>query len=129
MVLIVGGVYQGKLDYALNRFGFTKEQVYFCDDKSINTPANKKIVNHFDKWILALLKSNRTEAEMASEVQKFANSCLDAIVICNDISCGVVPIDPLMRAWREAVGRSLGTLSQQADEVIRLYCGIPTTLK
>jgi adenosyl cobinamide kinase/adenosyl cobinamide phosphate guanylyltransferase len=67
--------------------------------------------------------------DVEKTVQGFIDSNKDSIVICNDISCGVVPVDPVLRKWREAVGKSMSALSQNSDEVIRLFCGIPTRVK
>ena len=53
----------------------------------------------------------------------------DMIFIANDVSGGVVPMDPVLRAWREACGRMNMKLARQADEVWRLFCGIPQRLK
>ena len=53
----------------------------------------------------------------------------DSVVICEDIFCGVVPVDPEMRAWREATGRMMNELCRHADRVVRLFCGIPQVLK
>jgi len=126
MVMIFGGVYQGKLEYALTRFGLSKKDVCFCADGSVTRPAGKKIIYEIDKWILALIKE---DINISEETEKFLLENHDAIIICNDISCGVVPIDPVTRRWREEAGRFLGLLAQQSDNVIRLYCGIPIILK
>ena len=126
MILIFGGVYQGKLAYALQRFKLTEGDVYTCDSDNNAAPKNRKIIYEIDKWILSLVRSN-TDIENA--MQQFINSNRDAIVICNDISCGVVPLDPVLRRWREAVGRSLASLSGLSDEVIRLFCAIPSRIK
>ena len=126
MILIFGGAYQGKLAYTLERFNLTGSDVYKCGDENINMPGNKKIIYEIDKWILALVKA---AIDVAQTIQQFIDGNPDAIVICNDISCGVVPIDPVMRKWREAVGRTLAVLSQQSDEVVRLFCGIPAKIK
>lgn len=109
MILIFGGAYQGKLAYALERFNVTENDVY-----------------RIDKWILELVQA---DINVEETVQKFINDNPDAIVICSDISCGVVPIDAEQRKWREAVGRSLAMLSRKSDEVIRMFCGIPTRIK
>ena len=47
----------------------------------------------------------------------------------DDISCGVIPTDEAMRKYRELVGRSLALLSKNADEVIRVFCGMGTKIK
>jgi len=125
MVLIFGGAYQGKLAYALSRFELTEHDIYRCEEDCL-MPGKAKIIYEIDKWILAMVKA---DADVEGAVRKFLAENADAIVICNDISCGVVPMDAVMRKWREAVGRSLSILSQASDEVIRLFCGIPTRLK
>jgi len=126
MVLIFGGAYQGKLDYTLERFGISKDDVHFCNDTDIHMPKGIIAVYEIDKWILALIKEN---ADVPESVKQFIAENTDAIVICNDISGGIVPIDATFRKWREAVGRAMGQLAQNSDEVVRMFCGIPTTLK
>ena len=126
MILIFGGAYQGKLSYALERFRLTEDDVYRCGDENIDAPENRKVIYEIDKWILALIKSNADTAEAA---RRFIDANVDAVVICNDISCGVVPVDPVMRKWREAVGRALAELSRASDEAVRLFCGIPMRVK
>ena len=53
----------------------------------------------------------------------------DAVVIANEIGCGVVPIDKNDRAWREAAGRALCVLAQKAETVTRVVCGIGVRIK
>ena len=126
MILIFGGVYQGKLTYAMEVFGCTDEQVYHCSDKNTSVPCDKKVVYEIDRWILALVQ---TEANIPEQVTQFMKENREAIVICNDISCGVVPTDNTLRKWREETGRALTMLAEQSKEVIRLFCGIPTRIK
>jgi len=132
MILIIGGAYQGKLSYALKRFNLTESDVYFCSDGNTAMPpaksdkSDKKIICGLDRWILALVREGMDAREWT---ERFMESCENAVVICDDISCGVVPVDAQLRQWREAAGRSLGVLAQNADEVVRLFCGIPTRIK
>ena len=109
MILIVGGVYQGKLDYAKKRYG-----------------KSKNIINNLDYEVLEWIKAGENLSEKKSE---FIIANTDSVVICNDISSGVVPIDPLMRKWREEVGKFLILLAENSDEVIRMFCGIPIQMK
>ena len=125
MILIFGGAYQGKLAYAQNRFCLTGSDVYMCGE-NIVIPEKKKLVYEIDKWILALVKAEMDTEEMT---RRFIERNSDAIVICNDVSCGIVPAEAVLRKWRESVGRSLAQLSQYSNEVVRLFCGIPTRIK
>jgi len=126
MVLIFGGAYQGKLAFALEKFNLAESDVHECDINDAVMPKNKKVIYEIDKWILALLKK---ELDVEAAIQQFINYNKDAIIICNDISCGVVPFDSMLRKWREETGRSMVLLSQKSDEVVRLFCGLPTRIK
>jgi len=119
MILIFGGVHQGKLDYAQERFGI--DEVYHCRD---TTMPIGKIINNFDQWILALVRSNEE-----IPIQEFIYANPDSIVICNDVSGGVVPIEEDLRKWREETGRAMAKLAQYSDEVIRVFCDIATHVK
>ena len=126
MILIFGGAYQGKLTYTLERFKLTDADVYKCYSDNSLIPEKVKIIYEIDKWILSLIKDG---IDVDNAIQQFVDNNRDAIVICNDISCGIVPLDPILRKWRDAVGRSLAVFSGISDEVIRLFCGIPTRIK
>ncbi|MCL2579926.1 MAG: bifunctional adenosylcobinamide kinase/adenosylcobinamide-phosphate guanylyltransferase [Oscillospiraceae bacterium] len=126
MILIFGGVYQGKLGYALERFGLTQSDVYYCSEDEAGIPKDKRIVCGFDRWILALIRADR---DVLSAVDAFIKQSGDVIVICDDVSCGVVPVDPQLRQWREETGRAMALVSRESNEVIRLFCSIPTRVK
>jgi len=125
MILIFGGAYQGKLAYAKERFALADDDIHYCGDEP-GMPEHKRLIVEIDKWILSLVKAGLDTDAMT---RRFIAQNPDAIVICNDISCGVVPIDAVQRQWREAVGRSLSELSRCSSEVVRLFCGIPMRLK
>ena len=125
MVLIIGGAYQGKLKYALERFKLPESDVYRCGESDTGVPRGK-VVYGLENWILALIKA---DIDVAGKVREFIDLNADAVVVCRDISCGVVPSDAVLRKWREDVGRTLAALSMDASEVIRLFCGIPAVIK
>ena len=126
MILVIGGAYQGKLEYAKKRLNASDSDVFLCKDGEVSLPGGKAIIDEIDKWILALLREG---IDVKKEVKHLVEKNRNTIIICNDISCGVVPIEPLMRKWREEVGRTLAVLADESDEVVRLYCGLATRLK
>jgi len=126
MVLIIGGAYQGKLDYA--REHFPGAPVIQCGEglTDLNLPENSRIINAFHLFVLAQVRAGRdTPAYLEQHMETLRNK----IIVCDDISCGVVPISPELRQWRESVGRSMGLLSRNAESVIRLFCGIASKIK
>ena len=123
MTLIFGGAYQGKLDYALERFG--DSDVYRCTNEDKSVPIGK-IIYEIDRWVLALIQA---DANVAENISRFIDANSDAVVICNDISCGVVPLGAEMRKWREETGRAMAVLARHSGEVVRMFCGIPSRVK
>ena len=128
MILVTGGAYQGKLDYAKEAYGFTDDDVFTCEEGSTAVGFDEKIVDHFERYVLALIKAGQVP-EKAVGMQLRANRYKGRIIICDDISQGIVPMDATERAWREGVGRTMVKIAQQADKVIRVFCGIPEIVK
>ena len=50
-------------------------------------------------------------------------------IVCNELGNGVVPMEAFDRRYRETVGRICCNIAKQAEEVIRIVCGIPIVLK
>ena len=121
MILITGGSYQGKLDYARTRVHLADADI--CAG-----------VIDFDRRCLAYIEQYALEAvrqglEPADVFRAHEGRLKDKIIVTTDISGGIVPVDPVLRAWREASGRMNNYLAANADEVWRLFCGIPQRLK
>ncbi len=108
MILIIGGAYQGKRQYALEHY------------------VGLEIVADFHLFILELIKK---DVEPVAYVKEHLSDYADKVIICDDISCGVVPMDSLERKWRESLGHTLAFLAKESDEVVRVFCGIGTRLK
>lgn len=110
MILIIGGRGQGKLAYVLEKTGCSMEQV------STTLPTQRPILYHLER----LTREN--PALSAEDIP-------DCVVICDEIGCGVVPIDQEERDWRERTGRLCCQLAQRASRVERIFAGLPMTLK
>ena len=121
MILITGGSYQGKLQYARERFQLTDADI--CVG---GVDFTKKCLVYIERWALECVKSG---TEPKDFFMNDPSAWWGKIIITTDISSGIVPMDPELRAWREACGRMNSYLAGQADEVWRLFCGIPQRLK
>jgi len=53
----------------------------------------------------------------------------DAVLISELIGCGIVPMSPEERELRDVVGRCQIILAKEAEEVIRVICGIGQKIK
>lgn len=110
MVLIIGGAYQGKRDYALETLGYPPG----------------RIVGHAECIIRDLLDAGK---DPLAEIPRLCDAWQDCAVLLEDICCGIVPMDAADRAWREAVGRCGAYLARRAERVVRVFCGIGTVMK
>ena len=126
MKLIIGGSHQGKLDFALTRFGLSDGDILLCDERTDALDPSRRCAAYVERWALNRLRAG---ADPLAELEAILPEMEDAVVIATDISAGVVPVDPLMRAWREASGRMNARLAARSDEVWRLFCGLPQRLK
>ena len=119
MDFITGGAYQGTLDFAREQFALRDDEIFTCAEDSEPDWSMRCIV-HMERYVYYCLK-NGALPEMRCRA--------DAVLLGDDIFCGVVPIDPEQRAWREECGRFYGQLSRRAETVTRLFCGLPLRLK
>ena len=84
------------------------------------------IVNHLHRYIREQLhQGNDPEAA----IMAFLVECPDCVVICDEIGNGIVPMEAEERIYRERTGRILEQLAAQADEVVRVVCGIGLKIK
>ncbi|MBR5129039.1 MAG: bifunctional adenosylcobinamide kinase/adenosylcobinamide-phosphate guanylyltransferase [Firmicutes bacterium] len=125
MILIFGGSYQGKLEFAKETFGVTENDVFTCTvDSEIDW--SKKVLYNLDQ---AFLRHVREGKESRDVLKDNLGQLKDKILIVNDISQGIVPMERENRDWREMTGRAMLFLSKEADEVYRVFCGLGSKIK
>ena len=112
MILIIGGAGQGKLDYVLQKTGYTPDQVAHTPEEAETRP----IFDGLERW-----------PDLDEEGLLAVNP--DVILICDEVGCGVVPVERERRSWREQVGRLCCRLAARAERVERIFCGLPMVLK
>lgn len=132
MKLVIGGRAQGKLNYVLQHMTDENYQIYdgvFPDEGELFNLTKKNewlIVNNFHNWVNKELKENRNPEE---ELEAFLKKGVRFVIISDEIGNGIVPVDAFERDYRERTGRMLITLASQADEVVRVICGIGQKIK
>lgn len=108
MKLYIGGAYQGQIELAR--------------------------AENPDTLILADFHEAVQEAMRRGEdARAFAQGVVaahpEAVIVANEVGAGVVPVQAQERAFREAVGRALCVIAQQAHQVTRVVCGIGVRIK
>lgn len=124
MHLIIGGAYQGKLDFAKARYHFSPEQICICTPDTIDFSA--PCITRAEELVYGcVLRGEDAVSLFRQNREAWKNS----VLILRDISGGLVPIEPNERAWREMTGKLCQYLCGEADSVSRIFCGLEQKLK
>ncbi len=147
MILIFGGAYQGKLDFAKKEFGLTESDV--LDIAELCRMARTKNDQDLNYGVDAFINQNIMTAKCAYGLDEYIRLMIErgldsdswieeliegvkeaeTVIIINDYSQGLVPMDAEDRKFREANGRAMIKLAESAESVYRIFCGIGTNIK
>lgn len=123
MILVIGGAYQGKEAYVRNQL--LKESAGMCGEC--------EIINAYHLKIKEQMKAGEEPLEAAKALLEAVEGQPEGgrtlVVICDEVGCGVVPMDAFERAWREKVGRVCCYFAKEAAQVIRVVCGVGNRIK
>ena len=123
MILITGGAYQGKTEYAKTHFQFAVTDGASCEFDDSKTA---KILKNYHVLVRRMIESGIDAEAYTRELCKTNPDC---VILINDVGSGIIPMEKQERIWRENVGRAGCILAEQSSTVIRLICGIPTAIK
>lgn len=132
MKLVIGGYAQGKLKLVLEEAGTQPYRIF--DGKLPEKQQRKEaeedksllIINHFHHWVREGMKQGRN---LEQELEAFL-CCKEGLVIISDeVGNGIVPMEAFEREYREKTGRLQIQLAKEADEVVRVVCGIGQRIK
>lgn len=128
MYMVIGGAYQGKLDYAAAVRMVSADHILNGESAGQEEIFRAEGINRFHLYVKRFL-ADKSECELDAFAGKLYEENPDIVIISDEIGCGVVPMDPEERRYREAVGRICTDLAKRADRVDRVVCGIGTTIK
>ena len=72
------------------------------------------------------------EADVLVEIEALiaaAGQAVPLIAVTNEVGCGIVPLSPLARFFRDCAGRANQRMAAAADEVHLVVSGLPLRLK
>ena len=126
MKLIIGGAFQGKLAYASAAAEIAPEQFAdgaVCGFEVLDTCRG---MNHFHEYVRRYLAEGRSVEELP---ERIVQKNPEVVLVANELGCGIVPMDPFERQFREAFGRLCCRPAQEAKEVHRVICGLGTVIR
>lgn len=123
MMLIIGGSYEGKTEYA--------EAIGISDICDGETAGFEEIKKHKCVKNYQMLVKRQLEAGLdpLNEAEKLFDECPDIVIISTEIGCGIVPIEKSERIWRETVGKVCCFIAAKSEKVVRISCGIASAIK
>lgn len=126
MIMIIGGQFQGKTEYAKKVFGFRDEEILDGEKCDINAVFRAKCVNKFHKLVERIHEKNEDPVRFC---ERLCEENKRAVIIMNEVGCGIIPLEKSDRILRESVGKSGCIIAKNSEKVIRIFCGIPEKIK
>lgn len=126
MDFIIGGRYQGKLNYVTEQYGYTPKDI--IEGANIEEIAETTAVCLYGlhRLIKALMKK---QIDVGAYLQELFTRHTFEVIVSDEIGYGIVPVDSFGREYRELVGRQSCIIAQQAERVIRINSGLPQRIK
>ena len=124
MELIVGGAYQGKEEYARQRF----PEISWADGETCGEDelfGCQGILN-FQRYLERRMKEGEPLDQLA---ERMYEKNPDMVIVADEIGCGIVPLDPFQRKFREQAGRVCTKLAEKSVRVHRVICGVGMVIK
>ena len=123
MIFVFGGAHQGREEF-VRSLGCSEIRAANEDTRELDFSTGA--VRGLERWALGCVRRGEEPAALLAAREAEWKNC---VLIGTDFSCGVVPMEAELRAWREANGRMNNYLAGRAERVVRLFCGLPQELK
>ena len=96
----------------------------------LSGPDTVAVVDCLTLWVSNLMHTGRDVAAESERLVEALASCGCAVIlISNEVGLGIVPDNPLSRAFRDHLGRLHQAIAARADRVYFVVAGIPLTVK
>ncbi|MDD3251023.1 MAG: bifunctional adenosylcobinamide kinase/adenosylcobinamide-phosphate guanylyltransferase [Lachnospiraceae bacterium] len=125
MILIIGGRCQGKAAYARRLAEEKGYRILDGQQEAWQPDTKAQVLLNVQEWI-------RQAVYDGGDLQKLEESLffdMPELVTLDEVGYGIVPLEKKEREYREAVGHLGQRLAAEADTVLRMVCGIPTSIK
>lgn len=126
MKFIVGGAFQGKMDFAVAHFGISEAETADGGKCGVNQLEKFTNVKNYHLFVRTLMESGTDPIKFT---EMLCEKCNNMIIIMNEVGGGIVPLDETDRKWREMCGKCGCIIAEKSDAVVRVVCGIGTAIK
>lgn len=126
MILITGGIGQGKHQYAADLLHCHTAELTdgrICDFDSVS---GCRCITDYHALVRRLMDHG---IDPAAFTEQLCRESPETVVVMDEIGCGIVPLEHSERVWRENTGRCGCIIADNSHTVIRMVCGIPFPIK
>lgn len=127
MIFVIGGAFQGKLDYVCTKYHIDKTEVVEGDCTLVEELYFTKVWYGFHRFVRSF--SMEKKEEILTILEAVWDKNPNIIIVSDEIGYGIVPMDAFEREYRELVGRLSCLLAKRAEAVFRVTCGLGTRIK
>ncbi|HIZ43678.1 MAG TPA: bifunctional adenosylcobinamide kinase/adenosylcobinamide-phosphate guanylyltransferase [Firmicutes bacterium] len=113
MILVIGGVCQGKTEAA----------------EALAAACGGTVVDDIHLRIREDLEKGLSRKETEERILELLSAESEPVAVAAEIGCGIVPADAFEREYRETAGRILCTIAGKASAVYRVMAGISVKIK
>ena len=126
MKLILGGYANGRTAYAMQNYQLTESDCFDAAAEPLALWNGQRLILHAEQLVNPWLEQGK---ELCTEILPWLERWQNAVLITQEVGCGLVPVTPQQRQLREAVGHFNRLLAECAETVERVCCGLGMQLK
>lgn len=126
MVMITGGAFQGKRTLAKRLYGLTDRDILNGAECAFDEVFTAAAISDYHELVRRLIAAKIDVSEFS---ERLCGENPRAVIIINEVGCGIIPLEKSERVYREEVGRAGCVIAAHSETVIRVFCGIPEAIK
>ena len=130
MHIVFGGAFNGKRQYVKDQL---KVQAIDWHEGSLPETAAAKgiaVIAGLEHWVEQQLEQGFSEELLIEQVKKAVGRGHEQqLWILTDLNRGIVPTEQIEREMRDVIGRLYQFLFSEAEEITRIWYGIPQKIK
>ncbi|ANU14059.1 bifunctional adenosylcobinamide kinase/adenosylcobinamide-phosphate guanylyltransferase [Planococcus halocryophilus] len=130
MHIVFGGAFNGKRQYVKNLIQNEEASWHEGMMPQLILSDSITVIAGVERWVKEQLEQGLTEQQIIERVKKtLGSSQSKQIWVLTDLNRGIVPTERIERELRDLVGRLYQLLFTEAQQITRIWYGIPQTIK
>lgn len=129
MQIVFGGAFNGKRHFVKQQLKMDEWSWYegVCPEST----GKPSVIAGLEIWVKLQLQYGVSEEQIMQQVVRISQQAgtSEQIWILTDMNRGIVPIDPVEREMRDIIGRIYQHLFADAQQITRIWYGIPQIIK